>query len=211
MEHNVKPRGGHRDSQANEGQRKYLPLKGKQKQHGHTKRQPPQPPRCLLLGERGKNSLTPLLLAAYFGHDEVCELLVERGKANTEETDSIRNTALNLAAMEGHPRTVALLVSKGAKVDTKSNDGFTPLLSAVDQGHTEVCELLLEAGGDVEERYPITLDTPLSLQRRPQRPRRQTEARRLRTARRLPPTAPQSPRRRRPSCQSNTQRRQERP
>jgi len=33
MEHNVKPRGGHRESQANEGRRKYLPLKGKQKQH----------------------------------------------------------------------------------------------------------------------------------------------------------------------------------
>ena len=40
-------------------------------------------------------------------------------------------------------------------------NGFTPLLAAVQKGHTEVCELLLEAGCDVEEREPDTLFTPL--------------------------------------------------
>ena len=95
---------------------------------------------------------TPLLVAAQRGHAEVCELLLERGKANIEETDNDGDTALNLAATKGHASTVAMLLSKGAWVDTKNKSGFTPLLAAVDDGHTEVYELLLEAGGDVGER-----------------------------------------------------------
>ena len=68
------------------------------------------------VGETDEDGYTPLLLAAYFGHPEVCELLLERGKANVEETNSLGNTALKLAAMESHVSTVALLLSKGAKV-----------------------------------------------------------------------------------------------
>ena len=37
----------------------------------------------------------------------------------------------------------------------------SPLLAAVDKGLIEVCELLLAAGGDVEERIYPTLFTPL--------------------------------------------------
>ena len=43
-------------------------------------------------------------------------------------------------------------------MDTRNWSGFTPLLSADDKGHTEVCELLLEAGDDVG---PM-LHTPLA-------------------------------------------------
>ena len=67
---------------------------------------------------------------------EVCELVLEEGKANIEETEPLGNTALNFAASEGHASTVALLLSKGAKVETKAKDGFTPLLAAVGHGHT---------------------------------------------------------------------------
>ena len=49
---------------------------------------------CGDVGERDRDGFTPLLLAAYFGHAEVCELLLERGKANIEETTRLGNTAL---------------------------------------------------------------------------------------------------------------------
>ena len=81
-----------------------------------------------------------MLNAAYFGHTEVCELLLDKGKANIEETTPIGNTALNLAATEGNASTVALLLSKGARVDTRDKQGFTPLLSAAEKGHSDVCE-----------------------------------------------------------------------
>ena len=56
---------------------------------------------------------TPLLVAARFGHTEVCQLLLEIGKADIEETEPHgENTALNLAATKGDASTVALLLSK---------------------------------------------------------------------------------------------------
>ena len=48
--------------------------------------------------------------------------------------------------------TVAPLLSKGARVDTRSKDGFTPLLKAANEGKNEVCELLIASGSDVEEK-----------------------------------------------------------
>ena len=108
------------------------------------------------VNERDEDGFTPLLEAARIGHAEVCQLLLERGKADTEETTPHGNTALNLAASNGHASTVVLLLLKGAKVETKNKDGFTPLLAAVEKGHTEVCELLLAAGSDLREREPDT-------------------------------------------------------
>ena len=104
---------------------------------------------------------TPLLAAASFGHTEVCELLLDRGKANIEETGSDGNTALHVAANEGSARTVSLLLSKGAKVDTKNRNGFTPLLAAAQEDHTDVCELLLANSSDLEEKEPRTQNTAL--------------------------------------------------
>ena len=72
--------------------------------------------------EKDEDGWTPLLNAAYFGHTEVCELLLEEAKANIEEIDADGDTALKLAASKGHASTVALLLSKEAR------DGFTPLL-----------------------------------------------------------------------------------
>ena len=37
--------------------------------------------------EKDEDGWTPLLNAAYFGHTNVCELLLEEGKANIEETE----------------------------------------------------------------------------------------------------------------------------
>ena len=37
--------------------------------------------------EKDEDGWTPLLNAAYFGHTKVCELLLEEGKANIEETE----------------------------------------------------------------------------------------------------------------------------
>ena len=111
--------------------------------------------------EKDENGWTPLLYAADLGHTEVCQLLLEEGKANIEETTAKGSTALKLAATEGHASTVALLLSKGARVDTGGKDGFTPLLTAAQNGHTKVCNMLLAAGSDVKEREPSAEYTAL--------------------------------------------------
>ena len=96
--------------------------------------------------ERSKTGGTPLLIAAQKGHTEVCELLLDQGKANIEETTPKGLTALNLAAGKGHAGTFAFLLSKGAMVDTKTKEGCTSLMFAADGGHIEVCKLLLNEG-----------------------------------------------------------------
>ena len=49
-----------------------------------------------------EQGVTPLLAAAHGGHTEVCELLLDKGKANIEETTSIGSTALKLNTLECH-------------------------------------------------------------------------------------------------------------
>ena len=110
---------------------------------------------------RDEDGFTPFLLAADNGHTEVCELLLERGKVNIEEKTLSGDGALNLAVFKGRAKTVKMLMSKGAMVDTRNNSGFTLLLSAADEGHVDVCKLLLAVNSNVEERMPSTLYTPL--------------------------------------------------
>ena len=61
---------------------------------------------------------------------------------------------------KGEIDKVTILLAMGARVDAR-DQGFTPLLVAAQFGHTEVCELLLANGSDLEERQTGTLDTAL--------------------------------------------------
>jgi uncharacterized protein len=63
-------------------------------------------------------------------------------------------TALHFAAFFGHPSSAKLLVERGAELGARStNKEFaydaTPLHSAAAAGRREVCEVLLDAGADV--------------------------------------------------------------
>ncbi|MHC4538484.1 MAG: ankyrin repeat domain-containing protein [Planctomycetota bacterium] len=51
-------------------------------------------------------------------------------------------TALHYASEKGHQEVVELLIANGANVNTKDNDGQTPLDIAVRRGHKDIVELL---------------------------------------------------------------------
>jgi ankyrin repeat protein len=59
---------------------------------------------------------------------------------------------LHSAAYEGHNDVVELLLAKGANVNAKINDGFTPLYEAASNGQKDVTELLLAKGADVNAK-----------------------------------------------------------
>ena len=54
--------------------------------------------------------MAPLLLTAFFGHTVMCEVLLEQGKVNIEETELGGNTPMTPASMKGYASIVALLL-----------------------------------------------------------------------------------------------------
>ena len=59
--------------------------------------------------------------------------------------------ALLAACEKNAVKTVALLMTAGAKVNKADKDGETPLLVASGNGHTEIVKLLIEKGADVNK------------------------------------------------------------
>jgi hypothetical protein len=62
------------------------------------------------------------------------------------------NKQLIKASEKGDIKKVTLLLENGADVNTKDNDGWTPLMHAAEKGHKEVVELLIEKGADVNTK-----------------------------------------------------------
>ena len=62
------------------------------------------------VGERNRNGMPPLLLTAFFGDTVMCEVLLEQGKVNIEETELGGNTPMRPASMKGYASIVALLL-----------------------------------------------------------------------------------------------------
>ena len=125
---------------------------------------------------RAKDGYTPFLRSAHFGFTAIAEYLLDQEVADIEEKTAKKGyTALNIATRQGHVRMLVMLLSKGARVDDKARDGYTPLLRAVQwlnsksqgrqQEHcrfTAIVEHLLHHGTNIEEKTPGG-NTPLML------------------------------------------------
>ena len=120
-------------------------------------------------GDRFINN-TALHLASYNGHTEIAKLLVQAGAyVMTENGD--HKTPIDLAYEQGHVNlaqmlertpellgavtagdvgTVEQLIDEEQSVNVKHPfDGYTPLHEAARMGHTDVIQVLLDAGADI--------------------------------------------------------------
>lgn len=80
-----------------------------------------------------------MIAAAYMGHAEIVEHLLEAG-ANINHADADGRTALSVAALcapsnHGYATVVSTLLDRGAEVDHQDKEGMTPLLVAAFEGH----------------------------------------------------------------------------
>ncbi len=97
---------------------------------------------------------TPLHLAAFFGHIEVAELLLDHGADVNARSQSERfaraNTPLHAAAANRQLAVAELLVARGADVNARDGSGFTPLALAANSRSDLMMLLLLEKGAQAD-------------------------------------------------------------
>ena len=97
---------------------------------------------------RNKNGDTMLNYAAYLGHKEIVELLVENG-AEVNAKGLADWTPLHLAAYNNNEQIVQLLIAKGAEMNPYTSPGFggTPL----DVADEKTADLLRKHGAKTAE------------------------------------------------------------
>ena len=100
---------------------------------------------------KDKRNKTPLHKAAYGGHREIAELLIDKG-ANVNAKDKNNETPLHAAAFYGRKEFAELLIDKDADVSAKDKNDQTPLHVASNRKKTEVVKLLIDKGADVNAK-----------------------------------------------------------
>ncbi|KAK0642194.1 ankyrin repeat-containing domain protein, partial [Cercophora newfieldiana] len=106
---------------------------------------------------RDASGFSALSLAASANHMEIVRFLLGAGKAVVDFQDEGGHTALWWAAWHGHlemgsTAEVRRLLRTGNHQDFADPKGVVPLMFAAKLGRTDVMEVLLEHGGDLEIR-----------------------------------------------------------
>jgi ankyrin repeat protein len=93
--------------------------------------------------------LTPLRVAAEKGDLAIVQVLLANG------ADVNANNPLREAAWQGHLPVVQALLAKGADVNAKDGQGLTAYMRAEEQGHDRICQVLKQAGAQVDTEYSV--------------------------------------------------------
>ena len=104
------------------------------------------------LGGRRVAGCTPLMLAAWWGHDAAVARLLALG-ADVGLKDAKGETAAHLACIGGdYSSVLALLLDAGASFEARTrSSGWTPLSAAASFGDAGCVALLLDRGGDARD------------------------------------------------------------
>jgi ankyrin repeat protein len=106
-----------------------------------------------LVESRSPDGFTALHLAVFFGHPETARLLIEAGaNVSARTTNALDNQPLHAATAgnrtDARLAAVQLLLDAGAPVNERQSGGFTPVMSAAQNGDAPVLDLLLARGAD---------------------------------------------------------------
>lgn len=107
------------------------------------------------------------LVALENGKVEVVKFLLDNGAYVHTEDPKTGGTLLHYAALRGYTKLVQTLIGRGAEVDAKNTEGFTPLHEAARTGQADVVKVLLDCGeADINgkagpgEKTPFDVATP---------------------------------------------------
>jgi uncharacterized protein len=92
--------------------------------------------------------VTPLAMAALYGNAAMLDRLIKAG-ADAKQLGPNGETMVMLAARNGNPQAITVLLEAGADVNARESiRGTTALMWAVEQKHPEAVKILLAAGAD---------------------------------------------------------------
>ncbi|KAK7919745.1 hypothetical protein WMY93_011029 [Mugilogobius chulae] len=103
---------------------------------------------------------TPLMYAAYIGHDNIANLLLEAG-VNVNATTAKGLSPLMLAASCGNESIAYFLLQQGAELEMKDVRGWTALFHCTSAGHQQMVKFLLDNNADANVKEPVSGFTPL--------------------------------------------------
>jgi ankyrin repeat protein len=99
--------------------------------------------------QHGKTSRNALHCAAYYGSEDIVQLLINAG-ANVNEPECQHGNALQTASRTGHANIVRMLLDHGADANAIARRARTTALqTATRWGQKEIVRLLIDAGADV--------------------------------------------------------------
>ena len=91
--------------------------------------------------------LTPMHMAAQYGHAEIVYALMNSGADINAKTNFRGLTPLHWAAFWGHIEAVDALLKNGADINARDHKGYTPLSWAEYYEHYDMARLLARKGG----------------------------------------------------------------
>ena len=114
-------------------------------------------------------SWTAVMKASFAGHTKTVEALLSFSQPNSAKLDNKNNngeTALLLAAQEGHYEIFQALIGKRASIDVLDNDCSTALMKASQNGHKSIVKHLLDLKDlkiKLIERFDSKMNTPVMM------------------------------------------------
>jgi ankyrin repeat protein len=97
-----------------------------------------------------EREISEFLTDAGFGKLAEVEIFLDKYPKSVDVKDERNNTALILAAEEGHDALVTLLLDRGASVDVLNKNCVGALYFAIQNNHVSTAKILLEKGSDLE-------------------------------------------------------------
>lgn len=93
------------------------------------------------------DGFAPVALAAYFGHPEIVETLIQAGAdVNAQARNAMKVAAIHAAVSSRDVRSVEILLRNGADPNLEQQQGFTPMQAAVANGDQPIIQLLTAHG-----------------------------------------------------------------